>query len=128
MMRRGLAAVRLAVCLLAAGCGSKVTPDGACGSSQGIVSLSWSIDGQAPGMGCRDVVNLTLELDYGCGSILIEPVPCALDHVRYDHLPEGTATVSLTGSSASGRISGSGTVEVTGAVPASPTVISLQFR
>jgi hypothetical protein len=127
MMRCPLAAVRLAACLLAAGCGVK-SMGGACGDSQGIVALSWSIDGQAPGMGCRDVVNLTLELDYGCGSILIEPVPCALDRVRYDHLPEGTATVSLTGSSATGRISGSNTVEVSGAVPASPTVIQLSFR
>jgi hypothetical protein len=116
--------------ILAAGCGSApgfgnphvVENGGGCsGAQEGIIVLAWTIRGAAPtATTCTGMLSLDLEFA-DCG-VTIEPIPCALDHWRYDHLPEGVATATLSSSG----VSGTATVDLSSSVPSSPTAIDLQ--
>jgi hypothetical protein len=59
--------------------------------------------------------------------VTIEPVPCALDRWRYDHLPQGRTTVNVSLFDRSGNPAGGGSVQVDleSEVPSSPTTLDL---
>jgi hypothetical protein len=83
---------------------------GCSGGENGIVLLSWTVRGApASDVSCRGVDHLALEVWPELGSgFVIEPIPCMLGRLRYDHLPEGPARVRLDGVDASGNVVVSG--------------------
>jgi hypothetical protein len=115
------------------GTGYRVGPiagDGryACPGQSGILSLAWTVSGSVPSTeACAGVDHLELTLaPDACQGVLIEPIPCALDRFRYDHLPEGPATVQLQSVGGTRRIGGSARVDLSPAVPAVPTPLDLR--
>jgi hypothetical protein len=91
------------------------------GGQDGILLLSWSL-------ACTRVDHMALDLSsQGCG-VEIEPIPCKLDRFRYDHLPEGPGIVTIVAVDADGYTlqSGSAMVDLTTALPPSPTPVTLR--
>jgi hypothetical protein len=126
----------LLVVLLSSGCGGSSSPGlserhqtGGCGETQaGILVLSWTLHGAtASATSCSGVDHLEVELSGSGCEVTISPVPCALDHWRYDHLPGGPQQATVTAVDAAGRsvASGVATVDLTSTAPASPTEVEL---
>lgn len=132
--------MRLALLSLAllAGCGGYTpeedvyyAPDpGTSSGPQGTgkIGIQWTFNGAPPTtQACTGVAQLILTIDYGGGSVTISPIPCTAGRLRYDHLPEGTATIILEGYDAGRCRTHLGTaknVKVTSTVPDpfSPTI------
>ncbi|MDB4969845.1 MAG: hypothetical protein JWN44_5534 [Myxococcales bacterium] len=100
VLRSALAALGL----LAAGCGSGSSHPSC--PAQGIVWLSWTIQGQPPSASsCQAIDHLAVQLHTACGSVQIDPIPCIVGiSWEYRDLPEGTATVVLDAIDARGRV------------------------
>jgi hypothetical protein len=122
-MRRFLPAlVGLAI---GAGCGG-LTPSASQSyvPGQGIVLLDWTIGGQPPSAtACAGVDHLDLHVNIGSGGVIIEPIPCTLTRLRYDHLPDGPGTVDVNAYDATGCIvsAGSADIVIGDTVPAAPS-------
>ena len=101
-----------------------------CPAMNGILLIDWTVRGQAASTAsCAGVANITLYLDsQQCGQVSIEPIECAMDKLRYDHLPEGPGEVLLQGSNVRGApvVSGSAMVNLTATLPAQPTTVPLE--
>ncbi len=112
------------------GGGSILTRHGQCDTAfGGVVLLSWTIRGAAPSAAsCQGIDHLSIDIENGACAVTISPVPCALDKWRYDNLPEGsvTATVSAVGPTGATVASGATVVSLTATVPTSPAPINLQ--
>ena len=96
--------------------------------SDGIVSLSWTINAAPPDtISCAGIDQLEMRLDVAGCEAHIAPVPCAIDKWRYDGLPEGSGSVELVAYDAGGRSLGSGRalIEVGPTLPAAPTRIDI---
>jgi hypothetical protein len=107
-----------------------VVPLAACGGSNqtaavagcstvedAILSITWSFadssDGGMPNaIACQHIDHVEVSLSTGCGSLTIAPVPCTLDKFRYDHLPEGPATVGVRAIDDFGHPAGMGSAPV----------------
>jgi hypothetical protein len=97
-------------------------------AQDGILSLSWTVDGQAPtSSACAGIDHLELFLSTSGCDVEISPVPCTLDRFRYDQLPDGPAAVMLDAVDGNGRAVGSGTaqVDLTATVPAAPVPLAI---
>jgi hypothetical protein len=122
----------LILCALAfafAACGSTPkTTNPACGND-GVMLLAWTVRGQAPSStSCAGIDTLQLILDSDCDQVEIEPIPCALARFRYDGLPTGAGDVVVQGVDQQKRVvvQGEAMVNLTSAVPATPTPLSLE--
>jgi hypothetical protein len=125
---------RLLLLGLLAGCDSGnvllARHHGSCSTlSDGVLSLAWTIRGAAPtATSCAGIDRLSVDVENTQCGVTIEPVPCALDHWRYDNLYEGpvTAVVSAIGTNGLTIASGSVDTQLTSVVPASPATLDLQ--
>jgi hypothetical protein len=73
---------------------------------KGIVLVSWTVRGApASDAACQGISHLTLEIAPEVeNGVVIEPIPCALGKLRYDHLPQGLAAVRLDGVDATDQV------------------------
>jgi hypothetical protein len=134
-MRALVVALVVASGTLAAGCGGSsnggAPTQPGCKDAVGIVLLSWTIHRQAPtaDQGCSGVANLIVDLRSDCNEVEIEPVPCTSGmRWRYDALPAGPQTVTVTAVDRNDRIVAQGLGEATldNSVPTQPLAIDLQ--
>jgi len=102
--------------------------DGCDGAQDGVLVLAWTIRGAAPtAASCAGIDHLEVDLSSAACNVGIEPIPCALDHWRYDHLPDGDDQISVTALDGDGNPTAAGVVEVSlnSSVP-SPAPIDLR--
>jgi hypothetical protein len=98
------------------------------GAEDGVLVLAWTIRGAAPAAAsCSGIDHLEVDLASAACDVSIEPVPCALAHWRYDHLPDGDDQITVNAFDAQGNVTASGAVEVSlsSAVP-SPAPVDLR--
>ncbi len=83
--------------LLASACGDLGSSRPVCTRrSDGALLISWTVNGQDPSDdACSGIDHLILTLLADSCQVRIAPVPCALDRLRYDHLPDGQGSVTL---------------------------------
>lgn len=124
----------LALALALAGCGDApgytlTHNGGGCSQpSDGILSLSWTLRGAAAtATSCAGIDHLEVDMTAGNCGVTISPVPCALDKWRYDELPDGPATVTLTAVDGHGNAVESGSAQLTLGTtpPATPVPVAL---
>ncbi len=92
----------------------------------GKLLIAWTIGGQPPTQAaCAGVDHLVLALDNGYEQVEISPIPCLLTRFRYDGLPSGDATLSLTAYDASGCIAMAGSADgfLSATLPADPSPV-----
>lgn len=119
----------LCLVLLLAGCGGSNT--GACPPKDGVLLLSWTVQGLSASEdeGCRGVDHLELSLTTVCEVVTIEPIPCTSGaRWRYDRLPTGPAEVQLDAFDTDHHLRARGwaTVSLTSSVPAAPQSVDLR--
>ena len=123
-MRR-IALILSAVATLA-GCGFDSGPDVQHPGTQGAgrILINWTIGGQPPSTtSCAGIDHLRLRVETYSDAVIISPVPCTNDRVRFDNLPEGTGIVRLTAVDANdcAVARGEAPITVTTTLPASPS-------
>lgn len=126
-----LAALLVAPLCLAAGCAADPTdPTGGDQvqnpnpSGTGRFFIAWTIADQVPNASlCGGIARLSLDVTYPDVRYTINPIPCILDRFRYDGMPTGSATLTLTGYDANSCALTSGTapVVITPTKPESPS-------
>jgi hypothetical protein len=101
-------------------------------SSNGVLWLSWTINGAAVSdTTCKSIDHLFLTMNTEAGSLTIEPIPCLRGlGWEYDGLPEGNNVVILDAFNAAGTVTleGAAQIAVTSTKPAMPAPIDLQPR
>jgi hypothetical protein len=106
--------------------------NGGNGSNQGVLWVSWTVNGQAVSDAtCASIDHLTLTMQTEAGDLEIEPIPCLRGlGWEYDGLPEGFNVVILDAFNAQGQntLEGVADVTVSGTKPAMPAPITLQPR
>lgn len=116
--------------LLASSCGDTGSSRSACTRRpDGVLVISWTVNGQDPGSeACGGVDHLVLTLVADSCQVRISPVPCNLDRLRYDRLPDGPGTVMLEALSASNCVvaRGAAPVDLRTEPPSTPTPVAIR--
>ena len=130
MRRRAPLALVFAFAVAALGCGG--SGGGSRPSTNGILWLSWTVEGAAVSdTTCKNIDHLFLTMDTSVGALTIEPIPCLRGlGWEYDGLIEGNNVVILDALDATGAttLEGVAEVQVTSTKPATPSPIDLQQR
>ena len=127
---RGLGTL-LPLALLAVGCGGGGGSSNSHPTNQGILWLSWTVQGQAVSDStCKSIDHLVLTMDTPVGAVEIEPIPCLRGlGWEYDGLPEGFNVVILDAFDAQGTLTLEGVANVTvdDTKPPMPAPVDLQL-
>src|SRR5689334_19621348 len=109
--------------------GSTLVRHGHCGSLDGVISLSWTLQGQVPSAtSCQGIDHLSIDINDGTCGATISPVPCALDKWLYQNLPVGNTTVTIEALDRGGITVAGATqvVPLSSTIPDFPTPIDLR--